>query len=311
MTGKKTKKPKDEGHFTHDSAFKDLVQDFPLDTVRWLTPEAEATYGPIEEIIFLREEMKHQWLNDEGRELDIPMLIRFKSGPAIISLIEHKGDKPTFSIYKVAHYMLDLAETYPKIPIVPILVFADSAKWRKDVKREIKIEVFGNTWLYFKYHKVKLKDMKASEALGSDNPVLHILSPLMDYPKEDRFKVAADAYLNLKRQTDEVRFRKYMDFIDKYAKIKKGEKVELLDLLKHREEGIMLREALLEEGREEGLEKGREEGREEGREKGREECREEVICNLLQFGMEPDFVAKATGFSLEMVVRIQKSKQKP
>jgi len=285
MAGKNTRKP-EEGDFTHDSAFKDLVQDFPEDTLRWLTPEAEATYGPIQEIIFLREEMNHQWLNDKGRELDIPMLIRFKSGPAIISLIEHKGDKPTFSIYKVAHYMLDLAEAYPAIPIVPILVFADSAKWRKDVQREIKVEVFGKIWLYFKYHKVKLKDMKASEILGSDNPVLHILSPLMDYPKADRFKVAADAYLNLKIQTDEARFRKYMDFIDKYAKIKREEKVELLDLLNHREEGIMLREALLEEGR------------------------EEVVCNLLQFGMEPDFVAKATGISLEMVVRIQNRQKK-
>ena len=225
------------------------------------------------------------------------MMVRFQSGKALITLIEHKGDKPSFSLYKLAHYSLDLAEAYPNIPIIPIAVFGDPVKWRKDVARELKIEVLGHVWLYFTYHKVKLKDMKAAEYLNSENPVLHILSPLMDYPAENRFQIAADAHINLKRLTNTAKQRKYMGFIDKYAKIKPSEKAELLNLLTHREEGIMLREAILEEGIEQGIERGIEQGIERGVEK--------VLRDFLESGLDPKFAAKATGLPLAKVLEIK------
>ena len=287
--------------FTHDTGFKDLVQDFPEWSIRWLTPDTEKVYGPIEEVTFLREEMKHHWLSDAGRVLDIPMMVEFQSGKALITLIEHKGDKPSFSLYKLAHYTLDLAEDYPNIPIIPIAVFGDPVKWRKDVARELKIEVLGHVWLYFTYHKVKLKDLKAADYLNSENPVLHILSPLMDYPAENRFQVAADAHINLKRLGDTAQLRKYMDFIDKYAKIKPAEKAELLNLLTHREEGIMLREAILEEGIEQGIERGIERGIEQGIERGVEK----VLRDFLESGLDPKFAAKATGLPLAKVLEIK------
>jgi hypothetical protein len=246
--------------FTHDAGFKDVVMDYPHETVDWLVPEAIETFGVVEDVAFIREEMKKQWLSDPGRELDIPMKFRFEKGPVILILIEHKSDKESFTIEKLAHYTLDLIEMYPGMPIIPIAVFADPAHWRKDVVRVLDHRVMGQTYLYFTFKKVKLKNMDAAEIRESDNPVLHLLSPLMDYPEEDRCRVAADAYINLRRSTDTKRFMKYVDYIDRYAKITKEEKNSLMALLTTRKEGIMLREALMEEG----LEKGREEGLEKG-----------------------------------------------
>ena len=61
-----------------------------------------------------------------------------------------------------------------------------------------------------------------------------------------------------------------------------------------------------ETGLEEGLAKGREEGLVKGREEGREERNLEVAINLLQLGTPCEIVAKATGLSLEEVLKLQK-----
>ena len=65
-----------------------------------------------------------------------------------------------------------------------------------------------------------------------------------------------------------------------------------------------------EEGLEEGLAKGRVKGRaeglEEGLSKGREERNLEVAINLLQLGTPCEIVAKATGLSMEEVLKLQK-----
>ena len=49
-----------------------------------------------------------------------------------------------------------------------------------------------------------------------------------------------------------------------------------------------------------------EEGREEGLSKGREERNLEVAINLIQLGTPCEIVAKATGLSLEEVLKLQK-----
>ena len=67
----------------------------------------------------------------------------------------------------------------------------------------------------------------------------------------------------------------------------------------------------LEEGLVKGLEKGRAEGRaeglEEGLEKGREDAKQLIAINLLQLGTPSEVVAKATGLSLEEVIKIKDS----
>ena len=69
-----------------------------------------------------------------------------------------------------------------------------------------------------------------------------------------------------------------------------------------------------EEGLEEGLAKGRikgraeglEEGLEKGRAEGREEERKAIAINLIQLGTPCEIVAKATGLSVDEVLKLQK-----
>ncbi len=59
-------------------------------------------------------------------------------------------------------------------------------------------------------------------------------------------------------------------------------------------------------GLEEGLAKGRAIGRAEGLEEGRERERKSIAINFLQLGTPCEIVAKATGMSVEKVLKLQK-----
>ena len=252
----------DDQDFSHDSGFKNLVLDFPKETIRWLLPGAEKVFGKLKEISFPLQEMKKQKLSDKGRRTDVAMLVTFENGKALVPLIEHKDDKYTFSIYKLAHYALDLCEHFPGLPVIPIAVFTDQAKWQKDkeIQREIKVNAFGMNWLFFTFAKVKLSDIPAALIAHSTNPVKHILSPLMRYDKDKRLEVAADAYINLSRLTDPSRFEKYTDYIDKCAKIDDAER-RVLDTKVHGEERVaMMKQYWYEQGQKDAEKKAEKNG---------------------------------------------------
>ena len=63
----------------------------------------------------------------------------------------------------------------------------------------------------------------------------------------------------------------------------------------------------LEEGLVKGFEKGHAEGLEEGLEKGREDAKQLIAINFLKLGTPCEVVAKATGLSLEEVIKIKDS----
>ena len=56
------------------------------------------------------------------------------------------------------------------------------------------------------------------------------------------------------------------------------------------------------------LEEGLAKGRAEGREEGREERNMEVAINLLQLGTPCEIVAKATGLSLEELIKLKENR---
>lgn len=244
----------------HDPAFKNLIQDFPEATLEWLLPDAIGTYGKVISVDFPRQEMKKHWLSDKGRELDIPIRYTFKNDTILVVLIEHQHDKEAFSIFKLAHYTLDLMEMFPALPIVPVVIFADPAKWRKDVQLEIRSSFLGELWLYFKFQKVKLKDIPAARAMAGDNPVLHILAPQLEYARSEKLQLIFDAYVKTFRELTPRQFQKYMDMIDNYAKLTPEEQQELLNNFIGKSEDPQMdtiRETILKEGRQTGRVSGK------------------------------------------------------
>jgi len=270
-----------EDAIRHDPAFKTLFLDFPEDTVRWLLPQAVEEYGKLEEVRPLRQEPRKRWLSDRGRELDLPLLCRFERGALLLVLIEHQHDKRAFSVYKLAHYTLDMMEAHPGVAVVPVVVFADPANWRKDVARGLVNEALGRTWLKFEYRRVKLKEYPAREMLRGRNPVPCILVMNFGHGPEEKVELLKEALLRLYSLVPAQRFAKYLDFMNKYGRLTDAERGRLAEELEQEDAGMTLSEVFmkrgLERGLEKGLQKGRREGRQEGLQKGRREGRQEGL----------------------------------
>src|SRR6056297_1302526 len=116
----------------HDQNFKNLILDYPRDAIE-LFAATEATGIDSEtKIIPIREEQLKERLGDRFRELDIPLLVEWPNGQrqAILFALEEETEPNRFSIYRLAHYCLDLSELYNTERVVPAVVFLRRGKYQ-------------------------------------------------------------------------------------------------------------------------------------------------------------------------------------
>ncbi|MDM8543943.1 hypothetical protein QUF90_22945 [Desulfococcaceae bacterium HSG9] len=241
---------------SHDQNFKNLFIDFPEDALKWLLPQVLQAYGDVRNIEFIRQESKKHRLNDSYRALDLPILFTFEHLQIILWLVEFQEDKHKFSVYKLLHYVTDMMEAHPKAVVVPTVLFTDRRKWREDVDLKLKSELCGETFLQFKYLKIKLYNYHARDYYHSDNPLIKILLPKMKYMPDERTEVIIQAYKGLFQLATPMLFDKYVDFIDIYAEVLEEEREHIVSELNTKKETVMLAQYIKDKGIQEGIEKG-------------------------------------------------------
>ncbi len=240
-------------NISHDQNFKNLFLDFPVDALKWILPETIRTFGPVVKIDFSRQESKKDKLSDPHLALDIPILYTFRDGRRLLLwLMEFQEDKSKFSIYKLLRYTTDKMEAYPDALVVPTVIFTDRRQWTKDVARCLDARLNDRVLLRFEYVFLKLFDYWARDYFDSRNPVVKILLPKMRYEPEERWEVIRQAYVGLYQLASRALFEKYTDFIDIYAEIDESERDQILREMEDREETIMIKQVLKEEGLQEG-----------------------------------------------------------
>jgi len=109
----------------HDQNFKNLFLDYPLAALRFFA-EAEAKRIDTEaRILPIREEQLQKRLGERFRELDVPLLVEWPDGQreALLFVIEQESEPRRFSIHRLAHYCLDLAEMFSIDRVVPVVIF--------------------------------------------------------------------------------------------------------------------------------------------------------------------------------------------
>ena len=233
---------------------KNAFLDFPKEALELLFPEALEAFGKIRRVDFPRQEPKKRRLSDRGFSLDMPILFEFERRQLLLWLVEFQEDKNKFSIYKVLHYATDMAEAHPQALVVPVVLFTDRTRWRKDVKRQLDFRLGHRVFLHFECLFVKLFDYDARDYFHSKNPLVKILLPKMCYPPKMRVEVILRAYKGLFDLTSAALFEKYVDFIDVYANVRQEERDDILRVLEERKETVMLAEYIKDKGRREGIE---------------------------------------------------------
>ena len=113
---------------SHDQNFKNLILDYPRDALAFFATEAPLPEDEVE-IIPARQEQLQERLGTHYRELDVPLLVEWADGrrEAILFVLEEETDWRRFAPHRLAHYCLDLAESFDTDRVVPATIFLRDA----------------------------------------------------------------------------------------------------------------------------------------------------------------------------------------
>ena len=240
----------------HDQNFKNLILDYPREALAFFAQaEAGSDLGAAR-IIPIRQEQLQERLGERFRELDTPLLLEWPDGrrAGILFVFEEETQTSRFSIHRLAHYCLDLAELFSTERIVPVVIFL------RPGTRPATLRLGGDarSYLDFRYIACDLHRLQAMDYLDSDNLVARLNLPNMAHPPDARLAIYAAAQLGLATlETDSNRQSKYADFIDYYANLSEAEIAHYAaNQLNARGELMGLAQQLRQEGWQEGLQAG-------------------------------------------------------
>ncbi len=265
---------------THDQNFKNLILDYPRQAIALFAASEAQAIDADARVTPVRQEQLQERLGERFRELDIPLLVEWPDGrrEAILFVIEEETEPARFSIHRLAHYCLDLAELLDTRRVVPVVVFLH----RGDFAETLSLGGDATTYLDFHFLAYALSRIPAREHFDSPNLVARLNLPNMAYASEDKLDVYAHAMRGLTTlEPDPERRIKYLDFIDIYAALDENERIVYRQRYPE-EVAEMTRFA------ERFIEKGRQEGREEGI--GQGEARVLLRQLTLKFGPVPESV---------------------
>ena len=178
----------------HDQNFKNLILDYPRQSLEFFAGKKIPDLSGAR-IIPVRQEQMMERLGERFRELDTPLLVEWADGrrEAILFVIEEETKTSAFSIYRLAHYCLDLAELMETDRVIPVVIFLRTGKHR----RYLRLGSNACAYLEFRYISCNLKDLSYTNYHESGNIVARLNLPNMSYPPEDRLEMYFAAYTGL------------------------------------------------------------------------------------------------------------------
>ncbi len=208
---------------SHDQNFKNLILDYPRDALAFFAAEeAPLPKDPVQ-IIPARQEQLQERLGTHYRELDVPLLVEWADGhrEAILFVLEEESDWRRFSLHRLAHYCLDLAEMFETDRVVPAVIFLRAAD---AAAASLTLGTERRPYLTFDYLACKLKEIPAERWLDSDNLVARVNLPNMRRSENRKVEVYAQAVRGLLAlEPDGGKRAKYLEFIDIYASLTENE----------------------------------------------------------------------------------------
>ena len=251
----------------HDQNFKNLILDYPHAALAFFAGREGVNLPKTVRILPLRQEQLKERLGERFRELDTPLLVEWPDGQrgVMLFVLEEETDPKRFSIHRLAHYCLDLAELVGTDRVVPVVIFLHPGRFQRD------LDLHGQqaSYLRFSFIACELSALPAERYFTSTNIVARLNLLNMRYDSARRVEVYARAQGGLAElERDPEKRLKYADFIEAYANLSDDEWVCYCnEYLPHseRQEVIMgLVQRSREEGRQLGLQEGRQEGIREG-----------------------------------------------
>jgi len=266
---------------SHDQNFKNLILDYPYDAVGFFAEVEAQAVDAGARILPIREEQLQERLGERFRELDVPLLVEWPDGrrEALLFVFEQETEPRRFSIHRLAHYCLDLAELFATERVVPVVIFLHTGGFpeRLTLRGDIRC------YLDFRYLACTLFRTEASEYLESRNIVARLNLPNMAYAPSQRVDVYAQAVRGLlELEPSPERRIKYLDFIDIYADLDDNDRVIYQQRYPAEAKAMSgFAERFIEQGVQQGIQQGVRQGVQQGEAK--------ILVRLLtsRFGQLP------------------------
>jgi len=271
----------------HDQNFKNLILDYLRPSLDFFArPEAE--FIPEDaRILPVRQEQLQERLGDRFRELDTPLLVEWREGKeAVVFILEEESDPGRFSIHRLVHYCVDLAELLGMDRVVPVVIFLRPGNY----SQELVLATAQMTYLSFRYLVCDLGRLPVDDYLDSHNVIIRILLPLMQYARGRRMEVclrALEGLVELEPNLDKC--LKYTDFSTRYANLSEADRAELKSRLTQSKNTEAIMGGIFQEEREDGRREGMQLGIQQGIQQGRREGLREGLLKAIQFGLELKF----------------------
>lgn len=267
---------------THDQNFKNLICDYPHDALRFFAAAEAADLDAGVRIIPVREEQLKERLGERFRELDVPLLVEWPDGrrEAILFVLEEETESRRFSIHRLAHYCLDLAELFDTDRVVPVAIFLRAG----ERPAELLLGGDHHRYLAFRYLTCPLFELNWQDWRDSDNLVARLNLPNMRYAPSERVAVYAWAMRGLLAlEADPERRLKYVDFVDIYAPLSEAEREQYQRDYPEEAKTMVSFQSRFEQI-------GEERGEQIGEQRGRQLGQAETLLTLMRakFGPVPD-----------------------
>jgi hypothetical protein len=207
--------------------------------------------------------------------LDVPLLVEWPNGQreALLFVLEEETDPNRFSIHRLAHYCLDLADLCQTTRVVPVVIFLNSLG---NEPTELVLGGDRHDYLQFQYIRCALAEWKAEEHWDSNNLIARLCLSLMHWSAGQKLEVYARAVRGLvSLEPDPEKQLKYLDFIDIYSALDDNERVQYKAEYPQEDQTMA---SLTERLKAEGMEQGRAQGMEQGMAQGERV----VLSRLLQ-----------------------------
>ena len=208
---------------SHDQNFKNLILDYPLDALAFFAPEEAPAPDDSVRIVPARQEQLKERLGNRFRELDVPLLVEWADGrrEAVLFVLEEESDWRHFSLHRLAHYCLDLAELFETNRVVPVAIFLRAAE---GAPASLTLGTERRRYLAFDTLACKLKEIPAERWQHSNNMVARVNLPNMQSPQNRKVDIYAEAIRGLLAlEQDSDKRAKYIEFIDIYAGLTENE----------------------------------------------------------------------------------------
>jgi len=203
----------------YDQSFKNLILDYPAAALEFFANAQDLAGASITPV---REEQLQEVLGSRYRKLDVPLKVEWPDGrrAGVVFIIEEETEPRRFSIHRLAHYCLDLAELLKTTQIVPVVIFLHSGEF----PQELRLGNGEESYLSFRFIHCELARLPVELYLDSDNIVARLNLPNMRHPREQRVEIYARALDGLMTlEPDWNKQQKYIDFIDAYADLQEDE----------------------------------------------------------------------------------------